>query len=86
MDRDRAIEYINELLNSEYDLMQDRKLDTSNPSLYDDEATESEIDEIVNAQEFMDKETAKSRWSVSMEGQLYDFGSCYLCWGNENDE
>ena len=53
MDRDRAIEYINELLNSEYDLMQDRKLDTSNPSLYDDEATESEIDEIVNAQEFI---------------------------------
>ena len=53
MDRDRAIEYINELLNSEYDLMQDRKLDSSNPSLYDKEATESEIDEIVNAQEFM---------------------------------
>ena len=55
MDRDRAIEYINELLNSEYDLMQDRKLDTSNPSLYDKEATESEIDEIVNAQKFMEK-------------------------------
>ena len=54
MDRERAIEYINQLLNSEYDLMQDRKLDTSNPSLYDDEATESEIDEIVNAQRFMD--------------------------------
>ena len=53
MVRDRAIQYINELLNSEYDLMQDRKLDTSNPSLYDDEATESEIDEIVNAQEFI---------------------------------
>ena len=53
MDRDRAIQYINELLNSEYDLMQDRKLDTSNPSLYDDEATESEIDEIENAQEFI---------------------------------
>lgn len=53
MDRDRAIDYINELLNSEYDLMQDRKLDTSNPSLYDDEATESELNEIVNAQEFM---------------------------------
>ena len=54
MDRERAIEYINQLLNSEYDLMQDRKLDSSNPSLYDDEATESEIDEIVNAQRFMD--------------------------------
>ena len=53
MDRDRAIDYINELLNSEYDLIQDRKLDTSNPCLYDDEATESELDEIVNAQNFM---------------------------------
>ena len=53
MDRDRAIQYINELLNSEYDLMQDRKSDTSNPSLYDDEATESELNEIVNAQDFM---------------------------------
>ena len=53
MDRDRAIEYINELLNSEYDLMQDRKLDSSNPSLYDKEATESEINQILNAQEFM---------------------------------
>ena len=57
MDRDRAIDYINELLNSEYDLMQDRKLDTSNPCLYDDEATESELDEIVNAQRFMDLQT-----------------------------
>ena len=53
MDRDSAIDYINELLNSEYDLMQDRKLDSSNPCLYDDEATESELDEIVNAQNFM---------------------------------
>ena len=53
MDRDRAIEYINELLNSEYDLMQDRKLDTSNPSLYDKEGTEAEIKEIENAQEFI---------------------------------
>ena len=54
MNRDRAIEYINELLNSEYDLMQDRKLD-SNYELDKDlkEATESELDEIVNAQEFM---------------------------------
>ena len=53
MDRDRAIEYINQLLNSEYDLMQDRKFDTSEPCLADKEATESELDEIVNAQEFM---------------------------------
>jgi hypothetical protein len=54
MHRDRAIEYINELLNSEYDLMEDRKLD-SNYELDKDlkEATESELDEIVNAQNFM---------------------------------
>ena len=59
MDRDRAIDYINELLNSEYDLMQDRKLDLGSndygEEVYDKEATESEIDEIVNAQKFMEK-------------------------------
>ena len=57
MDRDRAIDYINELLNSEYDLMQDRKLDHGSndygEEVYDKEATESEIDEIENAQEFI---------------------------------
>ncbi len=57
MDKGRAIEYINQLLIDEYNLMQDRKLDTSNPCLYDDEATESELDEIVNAQRFMDLQT-----------------------------
>ena len=61
MDRDRAIDYINELLNSEYDLMQDRKLDTSNPCLYDDEATESELNEIINAQRFMDLQTEEDK-------------------------
>ena len=57
MDRDRAITYINQLLVDEYNLMQDRKFDTSNPCLFDKEATESEIDEIVNAQEFMELKT-----------------------------
>ena len=57
MDRSRAIEYINQLLIDEYNLMQDRKLDTSNPCLFDKEATESELDEIVNAQRFMDLQT-----------------------------
>ena len=57
MDRDRAITYINQLLADEYNLMQDRKFDTSNPCLFDKEATESEIDEIVNAQEFMELKT-----------------------------
>ena len=52
---------------------------------YSDPKTNKQED-IDDLKEFMDKETAKSRWSVSMEGQLYDFGSCYLCWGNENDE
>ena len=57
MDKGRAIEYINQLLIDEYNLMQDRKLDTSNPCLFDKEATESELDEIVNAQRFMDLQT-----------------------------
>ena len=54
MNRDRAIEYINQLLNSEYDLMQDRKLDSNYESDKDlKECTEFELDEIVNAQNFM---------------------------------
>ena len=54
MDRDRAIEYINELLSIEYNLMEDRKLDSNYESDKDlKEATESELDEIVNAQDFM---------------------------------
>ncbi len=58
MDRDRAIEYINQLLNSEYDLMQERKLDSNYESDEDlKECTESELDEIVNAQRFMDLQT-----------------------------
>ena len=60
MDRGRAIEYINQLLIDEYNLMQDRKLDTSNPCLFDKEATESELDEIVNAQRFMDLQTEEN--------------------------
>ena len=58
MDKDRAIEYINELLNSEYDLMQDRKLDYGandyGEEVYDKEATESEIANIYQAQKSMD--------------------------------
>ena len=53
MNREKAIEYINQLLINEYNLMQDRKFDTSEPCLADKEATEFELDEIVNAQEFM---------------------------------
>ena len=45
--------------------------------------TQESIDDL---KEFMDADKNKSAYSVSMEGQLYDFGSCYLCWGNENDE
>ena len=52
---------------------------------YGDEKTNSK-ESINDLKEFMDKETNKSSYSVSMEGQLYDFGSCYLCWGNEDDE
>ena len=52
---------------------------------YSDPKTNNQED-IDDLKEFMDKETNKSSYSVSMEGQLYDFGSCYLCWGNENDD
>jgi len=45
--------------------------------------TQESIDDL---KEFMDADKNKSAYSVSMEGQLYDFGSCILCWGNENDE
>ena len=57
MDRDKAITYINQLLIDEYNLMQDRKFDTSEPCLADKEATESELKEIENAQKFMDLQT-----------------------------
>ena len=57
MDRDKAITYINQLLIDEYNLMQDRKFDTSEPCLADKEATESELEEIENAQKFMDSQT-----------------------------
>ena len=57
MNRDKAITYINQLLIDEYNLMQDRKFDTSEPCLADKEATESELEEIENAQEFMDSQT-----------------------------
>ncbi len=54
MNKEMAIEYINQMLKDEYDLMQERKTDTSDPNLFDLEATNSEIDEIVNAQQFME--------------------------------
>jgi hypothetical protein len=52
---------------------------------YSDPKTNSQ-ESIDDLKEFMDADKNKSAYSVSMEGQLYDFGSCYLCWGNENDE
>ena len=64
MDRGRAIEYINQLLIDEYNHMQDRKLDYGSndygEEIYDKEATESELDEIVNAQRFMDLQTEEN--------------------------
>ena len=52
---------------------------------YKDPNTNSQ-ESIDDLKEFMDADKNKSAYSVSMEGQLYDFGSCCLCWGNENDE
>ena len=55
MNNKTAIEYINQMLNNQYDLMQDRKLD-SDYELDSDlkESTKSEIDLIINAQRFME--------------------------------
>ena len=58
MNREFAIEYINQMLKNEYDLMQERKTDLNYESDKDlKEGTESELDEIVNAQRFMDLQT-----------------------------
>ena len=58
MNRESAILYINQMLNNEYNLIQDRKSDSNYESDKDlKEATESELDEIVNAQRFMDLQT-----------------------------
>jgi hypothetical protein len=55
MYRDQAIDYINQLLSETYDLIEDRKLDPDYGQDQDlKEFTESEQDEIVNAQKFMD--------------------------------
>ena len=56
MNKEYAILYINQMLNNEYNLIQDRKSDSNYESDKDlKEATESELDEIVNAQRFMDR-------------------------------
>ena len=52
---------------------------------YSNEETNNKED-INDLKEFMDADKSKSAYSVSMEGQLYDFGSCCLCWGNQNDD
>ena len=58
MNKEYAILYINQMLNNEYNLIQDRKSDSNYESDKDlKEATESELDEIVNAQRFMDLQT-----------------------------
>ena len=54
MNQELAISYINQMLNNEYNFIQDRKSDSNYESDKDlKEATESELDEIVNAQNFM---------------------------------
>ena len=55
MERDQAIDYINQLLQETYELIEDRKLD---PDYGKDqelkEFNESEAAEIINAKKFMD--------------------------------
>ena len=55
MNQELAISYINQMLIDQYNLIQDRKSDSNYESDKDlKEATESELDEIVNAQRYMD--------------------------------
>ncbi len=52
---DLAIEYINQMLSDQYDLIEDRKLDKDYESDEElKESTESELSEIRNAQRYMD--------------------------------
>ena len=55
---DLAIEYINQMLSDQYDLIEDRKLDKDYESDEElKESTESELLEIRNAQRYMDLQT-----------------------------
>ena len=55
MYRDQAIDYINQLLQETYELIEDRKLDPDYGKDQDlKEFNESEAAEIINAQKFMD--------------------------------
>ena len=55
---DLAIEYINQMLSDQYDLIEDRKLDKDYESDEElKESTESELSEIRNAQRYMDLQT-----------------------------
>ena len=55
MYRDQAIDYINQLLQETYELIEDRKLDPDYGKDQDlKEFTESELAEIINSQKFMD--------------------------------
>tara|TARA_B100000614_G_scaffold86341_1_gene78113 strand:+ start:431 stop:775 length:345 start_codon:yes stop_codon:yes gene_type:complete len=46
---------------------------------YQDEKTNT-AESIAELKEFCDPITSKTKWSVSMHGALYDFGSSCLCW------
>ena len=55
---DLAIEYINQMLSDQYNLIEDRKLDKDYESDKElKESTESELSEIINAQRYMDLQT-----------------------------
>lgn len=55
---DLAIEYINQMLSDQYNLIEDRKLDKDYESDEElKESTESELSEIRNAQRYMDLQT-----------------------------
>ena len=60
---DLAIEYINQMLSDQYNLIEDRKLDKDYESDEElKESTEFELSEIRNAQRYMDLQTEVMPW------------------------
>ena len=58
MNKEMAIEYINQMLKDQYSLIEDRKLDKDYESDEElKEMTEHELAEIENAQRYMDLQT-----------------------------
>ncbi len=68
---DLAIDYINQMLSDQYNLIEDRKLDKDYESDEElKESTESELSEIRNAQRYMDLQTEVMPWILLLKNNL----------------